>query len=227
MLLFSLFFIVKADDEETKCPYPNTEITADGMCVCLPGYVSDPVNQSLGCWKCEDKCHSLATCTYPGVCQCKPGLNGTGLTCFSPVPLQFSQKLLTIRPDGGYELDIEHTCPEFYSVPVVYLQVGSQIFKSSSFTNEKAHFKIPQTISGFKNVTISYDKINWANDVKLWYFEKTINNQFIAESTPFIFALVVVVLFGTCLLHGKQIIFEKEETSQTNDPILPGAPYNE
>ena len=221
LLLDNLITKKNEDDIQDKCHYNNTESTADGMCVCLPGYVSDPNDITLGCWKCDDKCHKLATCIYPGKCQCKDGLNGTGITCYSPIPLQFSRTALNPLEKGGYHLAIDHTCPEFYKVPMVYLQVGSQIFKAVAFSNDKASFNIPASIQGLKNVTISYDRVNWANDVKLWYFEKPEDNLFIAESTPFVFGLVIVVLIGTCLLHGKQIIFEKEESSQTTESILP------
>ena len=220
--LFCFVFGLKPVDDEvtTKCRYNNTESTADGKCVCLPGYVSDPKDITLGCWKCDDKCHRLATCVYPGICECKSGLNGTGLNCYLPVPLQFSRQSLTPLEKGGYNITVEHTAPENYIVPMVYFQAGSHIYKAYIFSNDKASFYVPASITGFHNVSISYDKVNWANDVKLWYFEKSENNIFIAESTPFVFALVIVVLIGTCLLHGKQIIFEKEESSQTTESIL-------
>lgn len=221
-MFFSIFFFLAASEgeseEQIKCPYNNTEITADGMCVCVPGFVSDPKNPELGCWKCADKCHPLARCMYPGECVCHQGLNGTGVNCFSAFPLSFAQKSLNTLEEGGFELTIEHKSPGAYKVPAVYIQIGHEIFISKTFTNENAKFIIPARIHGFKNVTISYDKLNWANDIKVWYFEKTMNNKFIAESTPFVFALVVIVLLGTCLMHGKQIIFEKEEEEET---ILP------
>ena len=224
MFCFFLFSLISSQQQETessvKCPYNNTESTADGMCVCLPGYVSDPNNISLGCWKCNEKCHRLATCVYPGKCECNNGLNGTGLICSTPIPIHFQRVSLKALEEGGFYLEIRHEGPEEYTVPIVYIQIGSVIVKAKTFTDKIAEFDIPDSISGFQNVTISYDRLNWANEIKLWYFEKTMNNLFIAESTPFVFALVIVVLIGTCLLHGKQIIFEKEESSQTTDSIL-------
>lgn len=197
--------------ETTNCMYNNTYRDENNNCVCLPGYFNDPEKGINDCYTCKDGCHSMALCVHPGICICAQGLIGDGQKCWFPLPKQYVFDIPEPLETGGYNLTIKVRHPKNHIVYKLYCQIGGEIFESHSFNVTVAYFIIPMSIYGYQNITISYDKMNWSPDVKRIYFQKTYSHQFINESTPFVFALLVVVLIGTCLLHGKGAIFDKEE----------------
>lgn len=213
MLNFFFYYISCIDSKSTHsvCKFPNMHADEAGNCVCNQGYYGDPNNPQIGCWTCPKKCHNLAFCAYPGTCTCAHGLYGNGVTCQFPIPKYYTLDIPKVLKTGGFYLHI-HVPPILDFEPThLYCQIGSKVFESFKYNDSIAEFIIPMYIYGYNNITVSFDSINWSPDMKRYYFQKTYNEQFIQESIPFVLALLVVVTIGTCLLHGKNAIFEKEE----------------
>lgn len=95
MSIDDLLNMITSDDDDDddlimfgqkKCDGPHTKIE-EGRCVCEKGFVSMGPIDERGCWKCQDKCHSLGGCNYPGECNCLNGHYGDGVkSCRPPIP---------------------------------------------------------------------------------------------------------------------------------------------
>lgn len=85
------------DQNFSTCEGPHTIRTKEGLCQCEENFsFGDPFGE-YGCWKCDHRCNSNATCTQSGECKCNMGFIGDGFRqCELAIP-----HLIGISPSKG------------------------------------------------------------------------------------------------------------------------------
>lgn len=148
-----------------ECKGNNTILNKDNKCVCVPGFVSDLIIDERGCWQCEEACHHLALCSYPGKCVCHSSLDGDGvLDCSLLAPRRIKLEERTLLTDGGYELVFSYDMIKNIIIKQAYCRVSHNIYNTYEVNDKNITCKIPKDISGEVIIYLSFDGFNWSNE---------------------------------------------------------------
>lgn len=150
--------------KKPNCTYPNTKPGYGRECICNDSYIGDNPVQPRGCWKCENKCHSSASCIYPGNCSCNGGLLGDGVNECK----ERQVKPLGIRVTKSTNLSYPQAIIEIEEIPnyvpyKVYCNFSGTIVAARIGSKEiKCYIPNGQVNS----VSISVDKGNWSETLQ-------------------------------------------------------------
>ena len=140
-------------DEDTlpeKFNFENTH-EENGKKVCDDGYISGPVIDKRGCWRCIGECDNTATCEFPGTCVVKvPSIN-------------YVQKKFVNASDFLY---VKYTVPDFKlteNPTTLYCKFDDNPVQSLKYDTQIAFCQMPTQT--FSTVSISFDKESWSDEV--------------------------------------------------------------
>ena len=142
--------------------YPNA-IDENGTITCKAGYIGDDPIQNRGCWKCSSKCHPLASCQYPGFCNCPPGYEGNGIsTCNVPTPYPYEYSTIDGKEDGKTYVNVTFTgVNEVYNATEMFCKINDDIIKSSSFTHDYVLCEYNKRLSSGTKISLSFNNNDW------------------------------------------------------------------
>ena len=142
--------------------YPNA-IDRNGTIFCKEGFIGDNPIQSRGCWKCVSKCHPLASCQYPGFCNCPPGYEGNGISsCIIPTPYPFEYGKIEDKGHGKVFINISFTgVSEVFNATEIFCKFNDDIVRSNNFTHEYAIFEYNKRITSGTIISLSYNNKDW------------------------------------------------------------------
>lgn len=154
----------------TDCPYPNTRgyVGYSTACDCLEGYERDYPIKDRGCWTCNQTCHIHAICEYPGICRCRHGWVGDGISSCE-IPLIELASITPLNSSDTLPLTLSvtfHAANDF--VPLhAYCKFNGQHVVSGLMEPQKQTIKclIPTQVKvGIAKVAISADGQTFTND---------------------------------------------------------------
>lgn len=223
--IFFIFLYIVPIYSSNKCSMPNTEVLTNGKCSCIDGFTTDSeLFQSLGCWKCANKCHPISKCEHPGICRCISGFVGDGIShCQTPIPilkklskrelLSNGETILTISFVDG---DAINNSTNKFTPSHFYCQLGHTILKATYFNQTEVQCQIPKPLKGDLVLSISYDSYHWSNEELLVKFDNAGNTKEIIDAMPFLLTLLFSMLIGVVWFYGKSLFFQVPEAIEDN-----------
>jgi hypothetical protein len=209
-MLALLSLLAPSQEGPLDCHAPNTfwDIFT-GECICLPGFqTTEDHNKSDGCWRCNETCHPLAICAFPGVCQCDGKFMGNGLTsCTSPIPHLLGASGKSFLRDGSVLLSFRYSSPKKFTPREMFCKFGAKIIKSTNFTDQDVICRIPRVPPGKYIFFISFDSFHWPEVGASITLDRIVNIDEINEAIPFLVAMTVIILVAVVVDYGKRLLF--------------------
>lgn len=180
MILHLFFLLIR---QFRACSSPNTVLSFTGKCVCIDGFpYGDPTSKE-GCYKCDRKCHPLATCNFPGSCTCPQLYLGDGITsCQRNIPKIKSIYPLSGPSTGGTVVTInyEYSLSDDEVVDKAFCQFGSLIVNAENVTNSTITCISPPHNPTPAFVSILFDPLVKSQDEVFFEYENV--NQSITRT---------------------------------------------
>lgn len=229
MLRLCLLFVSGIGaDQPGECTLENTIRDANtSMCVCLPGYMTDPdAFKLVGCWKCKTQCHPMAECIHPGECRCRPEYIGDGVTkCTIPLPSVNGITSRSVTQKGVSVVTFSFSKDEEYEPKQVFCQMGLTILeavkvKRSDGKRGYATFHLPKTLHGRFSVPLSFDSFHWSTETVEVVVESETNIDEVRKSMPFLIGLTSAVFLLICLNYGQSIFFTMPESPSDEEALF-------
>lgn len=149
---------------QRKCVGAHTQPDFDGGCRCEDGYSGGADPNVTGCWKCSN-CHRLAACVSEGVCKCRAGLLGDGVTsCDPPAPVIVRVE----RPSPGQLAPVPVRVvfdASGFTPSVAYCRFGSKRVASLIHGDGTLSCLQPDKIRGSTQLSITFDGNVWSSPV--------------------------------------------------------------
>lgn len=145
-----------------NCTFPNTKPGYRDECVCNDTYIGDNPIQERGCWKCKEKCHSQASCEYPGTCKCGHGLVGDGVGyCDQPKAIIKSCEAKKERfKYAEVECEFSNDFFPYYG----WCKIGESVVQAKIKSKNSMSCMIPNKETN--KVQISFDGKNWSETLE-------------------------------------------------------------
>lgn len=197
--MLNLISIFSFSSEKTynysfRCGEYNTFLEINGTCSCQSQYLTDDKFFEHGCFKCQEECHPMALCRFPGRCICLNEFYGDGIQCNLDIP--FNLKLLKTKRSKINEifLTISFEVPSQKKVHQIFYKVGNFVNSAKTLGNNKIECIIPPFIDEKSIIFISFDNSTWSDEF-IFISPKEI------EKMHYLFILLIIlilfiVLFG-------------------------------
>lgn len=114
-------------------------------------------------FSCKDKCHELATCSWPGFCHCPPGYEGDGVN-MCRVPQPYSYKVELIKLENNKQIvNVTYTGVSIsFKVEKVYCKIGDTITKAISYTYQHVVCDATNAKTG-DEVSLAFEENNFGD----------------------------------------------------------------
>jgi hypothetical protein len=192
----------KKFDTNINTPFANSYIGIDGKRVCEEGYISGPVIDKRGCWKCIEICDTVSECVYPG-------------TCVTKVPEIENLEVKVI--DKTNMMIVSYTIPDFVlenNPEVAYCKFNEITVKAASVTKDKVYCK---PIDEYESVSISFDQQSWSDIVDTTKTEPESDKK---SNTTVI--VIVGIVAALCIAAGVFVLLYKryKKTGKKENPSI-------
>ena len=182
-----------------KYNFDNTH-EENGKKVCNPGYISGPIIDRRGCWRCMGECDNVATCEFPGTCVVKvPSINNIQMK----------------NVNSSNFIYVSYTIPDFKltsNPSTLYCKFDTtKAIMSPQYTKDGAFCPIP--IQSSTAVSISFDKESWSDEIEYAF------HALASENTPnrsfywIVFSVILICGLGV----GYFFVLRKKKLSSTNN----------
>ena len=145
-----------------NCTYPNTKASFDNKCICMEGYFGDNPVTERGCWNCSEKCHSEASCNYPGNCTCLYNYIGDGISICEP-PIPIINSIETSFENFIQNIKINYFTNNSYFPFIAYCRFSNKIVISSIVSPTLLNCLVPNISTTTSIIEISFNLKNWSN----------------------------------------------------------------
>ncbi|EAX88070.1 hypothetical protein TVAG_143820 [Trichomonas vaginalis G3] len=127
--------------------------------------ITEFANYNVSKVKCG-KCHSLAKCVWPGICQCPPGYEGDGTNaCNIPTPYSFSYMIGQFPENSTEFINVSYTgVSSRFNITKVYCKIGTQISPAISYGHLYALCNTTYSKKGLE-ISLSFDGVNFGEGV--------------------------------------------------------------
>ena len=222
--MFIFLYLFRQLTASRKCEGSNTVLAFTNECVCIDGFPYGDPNSKEGCYKCEQKCHRLSKCEYPGKCVCVPPYHGDGVNCAADIPrlTSFSPKNGTTH--GGTNIQIHYSYSSFNNDKLpdfAFCRFGTLVVRSESVTDTIITCQSPPHCAKPAFLSISFDTISWSEDDVFFNFieipeeekngdQEVENNESLIDDTVnnnrnrglgfFVFCVFCILLFLALLM---------------------------
>ncbi|OHS98047.1 hypothetical protein TRFO_35614 [Tritrichomonas foetus] len=195
MFWICMIRIIRVDSE---CPYNNTIMNSDGKCVCKPGYVAPSIITSHGCWTCSPICTYNALCHYPGLCKCKNGFKGDGIT--SCTPIYYRPVLIDYIPKESSihsltYVNVTFNLPINITVSMGYARFDFLVVLCSIVSPEQMKCPIPNHRVGRVGFDVSIDGQQWSESGMTFTFLPRKYSAFMIISIISLVLLTGILIF--------------------------------
>ena len=166
-MYISLFFIFKHANS-IECKGFNTVMAFNNECVCVDGFPYGDPNSDEGCYRCNENCHKLSKCEYPGKCVCTPPYHGDGIfDCSLDIPSLISFSPSNGTTNGGTNIQIHFAYSnnnKEKNPDVAYCRFGALVVRSESVSDTIITCQTPPHRAKPAFLSISFDTITWSKD---------------------------------------------------------------
>lgn len=127
-----------------------------------------------------DKCHDLAHCIWPGICQCPPGYEGNGIqACKIPTPYSFQYKLGRFAENSTVYMNVSYTgVSSKFNITQVFCKIGNMSLPAINFGHQYAICNTTYSKHGLE-ISLSFDNIHFGEGI-------VIGNSFLSGWFSFI-----------------------------------------
>ena len=199
-ILLTNISAILASNETKECKGMNTFKDSSFVCHCLPGFpFGDPVSEQ-GCYRCDQECHSLGYCAYPGKCKCVRGYIGDGITsCEVPIPEVTGIFPNIAKPRGYQEARITYYMEESFTPTKFYCKFGNVQVVGSALAPGVGVCTIPPSNEYAVRVSVTFDGYRYSNsDVFLRYEQK--EKEKLEINWVSIIATMMVFIWGNIIV---------------------------
>lgn len=174
-----LYYIIKLA-ASSYCDGLNTVFAFNNECVCIDGFPFGDPESKEGCYRCDQKCHRLAKCEYPGKCVCISPYHGDGINCVADIPQLTSVSPTNGSTLGGTDIEIYYNYSTFNDEKIpetAYCRFGPLVVRSESVSDSIITCKTPPHCAKPAFLSISFDTISWSKDDVFFNFVEIQENE--------------------------------------------------
>jgi hypothetical protein len=195
------------------------------LCKCADSHpYGDPMSER-GCWNCSSKCHSEASCVWPGRCECNRRFQGDGVTKCDSIP----PVVVDINPDHGDGavitlVNVSFLYPLEESEVIVqnaFCRFGQIPVKAKVLSKSSLQCGAPRRAPQAVDFAISFDGSVWSSEPVSFLYRARLD---LADILPGLF-LAAGVVAGLAVGVGK-VANRKKDGMQDFEyaPFIPKRP---